>query len=38
MNAEEFRKHAHQAVDWVADYLENVETYPVKSNVQPKEI
>jgi aromatic-L-amino-acid decarboxylase len=38
MNKNEFRKHAHIMVDWMADYLENVETYPVKSPVHPKEI
>ena len=30
MNAKEFRKHGHQVIDWVADYLENIEQYPVK--------
>ena len=34
----EFRKYAHETVDWIADYLENIEKYPVKSRVQPKDI
>jgi len=38
MNAEEFRKHGHQVIDWVADYLENIEQYPVKSQVNPGDI
>ena len=38
MNAKEFRKHGHQVVDWVADYLENIEQYPVKSQVNPGDI
>ncbi|WP_258105577.1 pyridoxal-dependent decarboxylase [Marinoscillum sp. MHG1-6] len=38
MNKDSFRKHAHEAVDWIADYLENIEKYPVKSQVQPKGI
>jgi aromatic-L-amino-acid decarboxylase len=38
MNSEEFRQNAHQFVDWMADYLKDVETYPVKSQVRPKEI
>jgi len=38
MESKEFRKHAHQFVDWMADYMNNVEDYPVKSQVQPKEI
>jgi aromatic-L-amino-acid decarboxylase len=36
--SEKFRKHAHQFVDWMADYMNNVEQYPVKSQVAPKEI
>ncbi|PKV51528.1 aromatic-L-amino-acid decarboxylase [Aquimarina sp. MAR_2010_214] len=38
METKEFRKHAHQFVDWMADYMDNIEDYPVKSQVQPKEI
>ena len=35
---EEFRKYAHEMVDWIANYFENIETYPVKANVHPREI
>jgi aromatic-L-amino-acid/L-tryptophan decarboxylase len=38
MDKKEFRKQAHLMVDWMADYLEGVENYPVKSKVQPSEI
>jgi len=38
MDTDEFREHAHRMVDWMADYLENVEQYPVKSPVKPGEI
>ncbi len=38
MNAEEFRSHAHRLVDWMADYMTNVEKYPVKSQVNPGDI
>ncbi len=38
MNAEEFRKHGHDLIDWVADYLENAEQYPVLSRSLPGEI
>nr|WP_026210685.1 aminotransferase class I/II-fold pyridoxal phosphate-dependent enzyme [Flexithrix dorotheae] len=38
MNSKEFRKHAHQFVDWMADYYENIESYPVKSQVKPGDI
>ncbi len=38
MDNHEFRRHAHELVDWMADYLEQVRTYPVKAQVAPKEI
>ncbi|MCH2021354.1 MAG: pyridoxal-dependent decarboxylase [Saprospiraceae bacterium] len=38
MDSKDFRKHAHELVDWMADYFEQVEQYPVKSQVKPKEI
>jgi len=38
MTNEEFRKSAHEIVDWMADYMENVEQFPVKSQVKPGEI
>ena len=38
MNNAEFRTWAHQLADRMADYYENIETYPVKSNVKPGEI
>lgn len=38
MDAHEFRHYAHQLVDWMADYLENIEKLPVRANVLPGEI
>ncbi|HEX2205571.1 MAG TPA: pyridoxal-dependent decarboxylase [Longimicrobium sp.] len=38
MPPEEFRRHAHAVVDWMADYLAGVERYPVLSPVRPGEI
>lgn len=38
MKSDEFRKYAHDVVDWIADYYDNIEDYPVKSQVQPGEI
>jgi aromatic-L-amino-acid decarboxylase len=38
MTPDEFRKHAHKLVEWMAGYMENVENYPVKSQVLPGEI
>jgi len=38
MTSEEFRRHGHALVDWVADYWDRVETLPVLSRVRPGEI
>ena len=38
MTPEEFKKHGYQFIDWIAEYMEEVEGYPVKSQISPKEI
>ena len=38
MDLAEFNKYAHQFVDWITEYYKNIESYPVKSQVQPGEI
>lgn len=38
MTPEEFRRWGHETVDWIARYLEDVEQYPVLSQVEPGEI
>jgi aromatic-L-amino-acid decarboxylase len=38
MTPDEFRKHAHELVEWMAEYMEHIEDYPVKSAVKPGEI
>ena len=38
MDTEEFRKHAHAMVDWMADYMDHVHEYPVRAQVKPGEI
>jgi aromatic-L-amino-acid decarboxylase len=38
MKKSEFREYAHRLVDWMADYMENVEEYPVRSQVKPGDI
>ena len=38
MDLEEFRKNGYAAIDWVVDYLKNVESYPVLSQVSPGDI
>jgi len=38
MDIKAFRQHAHEMVDWMADYLAQIERYPVKSRVAPGDI
>ncbi len=35
MTPEDFKKHGHQLIDWIADYIENVEQQRVTSLVEP---
>ncbi|CAI5478742.1 unnamed protein product [Closterium sp. Yama58-4] len=35
LDAEEFRAHAHRMVDYIADYYRDIESYPVRSTVEP---
>ena len=38
MTPDEFRRHGHAVVDWIADYQSRVESFPVLSQVKPGEI
>ncbi len=38
MNNQEFRNYGYQVVDWIADYLENIRSYPVLPDVKPGEL
>ena len=38
MLPDDFRRHGHALVDWIADYYERVESFPVLSQVKPGEI
>ncbi len=38
MDLEDFRRHAHELVDWMADYFGGVEEMPVLPRVNPGEI
>jgi|KBSMisStaDraftv2_1062788.scaffolds.fasta_scaffold22205_4 aromatic-L-amino-acid decarboxylase len=38
MDTADFRRHGHELVDWIADYVEHVERYPVLSRVKPGDI
>ena len=38
MTPEEFRRHGHEVVDWIAGYLENIRDRPVLPPVEPGEL
>lgn len=38
MDLKSFRIYAHQIADWMADYYEQIEEFPVKSRVSPGDI
>jgi aromatic-L-amino-acid decarboxylase len=38
MVLKDFRRWAYEAVEWSADYLENVREWPVRAQVEPGEI
>ena len=38
MTAAEFRKHGHAVIDWIADYLEKPDKWPVLPDVRPGEL
>jgi len=38
MTPEEFRKAGHQLIDWIADYRQQIETMPVRAQVNPGDV
>lgn len=38
MSPDEFRKYGYQLVDWIADYFENIEEYPVLAKINPGDV
>ena len=38
MSAEEFRRAGHAVIDWLAEYYERVESFPVQPDVHPGDI
>jgi aromatic-L-amino-acid/L-tryptophan decarboxylase len=38
MTAEEFRRHGHATIDWIADYHARIESFPVLSRVEPGQL
>ena len=35
MSGDEFRRYGHEVIDWIADYYDKLETFPVLSQVEP---
>lgn len=38
MPAEEFKKYGYELIDWAANYLENVDSFPVLPNISPGDV
>jgi aromatic-L-amino-acid decarboxylase len=38
MTAEDFRRHGHAVIDWIADYLDAPERFPVLPSVRPGDV
>ena len=38
MSNDDFRRHGHAVVDWIADYYNRIESFPVLSQVEPGQI
>src|SRR5467141_1221097 len=38
MTPDDFRRHGHAVVDWIADYYARIESYPVLSRAEPGQI
>jgi aromatic-L-amino-acid decarboxylase len=38
MTPDEFRRHGHAVVDWIADYYARIESYPVLSRAKPGQV
>jgi aromatic-L-amino-acid decarboxylase len=37
-NSKEFREAGHRLIDWIADYFDGIDRYPVLSGVQPGDV
>lgn len=38
MTSDEFRRHGHAMIDWIADYLDGIEARPVSARVAPGDL
>lgn len=37
MSKEDFRRFGHELIDWISDYFENIESFPVLAQIEPGE-
>lgn len=38
MSAEDFRRYGYQLIDWISDYFERIEQFPVLSQIEPGDL
>ena len=38
MSINEFKENGYKVIDWIADYYENIESYPVLSQINPGDL
>ena len=38
MPADEFRRHGHELIDWIADYFDGIEELPVLAQIEPGDL
>ena len=38
MPAEEFRRHGHELIDWIADYFDRIDELPVLAQIEPGDL
>src|SRR5689334_10719234 len=38
MPADEFRRHGHELIDWIADYFEHIDDFPVLAQIEPGDL
>src|SRR5499427_2683606 len=38
MTPDEFRRNGHAVIDWIADYYSRIESFPVRSQVEPGQL
>jgi aromatic-L-amino-acid/L-tryptophan decarboxylase len=38
MSPDDFRRHGHEVIDWIADYMSRLESFPVLSRAEPGQV